>query len=158
MLPIIERVNTLAKKCLANGYKIAAAESCTGGWLSHAIISEEGSSAWFEGSLVSYSLSTKTRWLQVPEALIETQGAVSEAVARAMLAGVLATHVATHAVAITGFAGPSGDEVGLVWFAWGTQSGEVRVMHHELLGDRTQIREQAVLIALDGLLKLLPSA
>ena len=149
-------VQRLAGQCLAHGYKIVTAESCTGGWVSHAIVSEPGSSAWFEGGVVSYSNDAKTRWLNVPAILIENEGAVSEAVARAMAEGALATSLATHSVAVTGVAGPSGGTkekpVGLVWFAWATRDGNVKAEQHRLKGDRTSIREQAVLIALNGLL------
>jgi len=149
-------VQRLAQRCLSQGYKIATAESCTGGWVSHAIVSEPGSSKWFDGGVVSYSNHSKSRWLNVPAALIEQEGAVSEAVVRAMAEGALATSLATHSVAITGVAGPGGGTddkpVGLVWFAWGKRDGNVKAEQHHLKGDRTAIREQAVLIALNGLL------
>jgi nicotinamide-nucleotide amidase len=155
-MQIIECVQLLAKRCLENGYKIATAESCTGGWVSHAIVSLAGSSEWFDGGVVSYSNHAKTKWLNVPAELIEKEGAVSEAVACAMAQGALATSLATHSVAITGVAGPGGGTatkpVGLVWFAWATREGNVKVEQHHLKGDRTAIREQAVLIALNGLL------
>ncbi|MFI4957298.1 MAG: CinA family protein [Gammaproteobacteria bacterium] len=159
-MQINQCVQLLATQCLAKGFKIVTAESCTGGWVSHAIVSEAGSSQWFEGGIVSYSNYAKTTWLKVPAELIEKEGAVSEAVASAMAEGALATSVATHAVAITGVAGPGGTEqkpVGLVWFAWGARDGNVKAEQHHLKGDRTSIREQAVLIALNGLQELLRS-
>lgn len=147
-----EIVNHLAEQCLKHGYKIAAAESCTGGWLAHAIVSKAGSSQWFEGSIVSYSDAAKTAWLDIPSQVIAEHGAVSETVARLMVKGVLASSQATHAVSITGYAGPEGEHIGLVWFAWGKRDGSIHATPHQLVGDRTQIREQAVLIALEGLL------
>ncbi len=161
MMELHQIVQTLAKHCLKHGMKIAAAESCTGGWLAHEIVSLAGCSAWFEGSIVSYTNEAKTHWLNVPAVLIEHENAVSEAVARAMLDGVLATSTATHGIAITGFAGPKGGSVGkpvgLVWFAWGDRMGHVVTRQKIFPGDRDAVRKQAVLLALNGLLELFPN-
>ncbi len=148
-------VQQLAEHCLEHGYKIATAESCTGGWVSHAIVSLPGSSAWFEAGLVTYSNEAKINLLQVSPVLIDAKGAVSEEVARAMLQGVLANTQATHAVAVTGIAGPGGGSpdkpVGLVWFAWGDAQGRVVTAQKNFSGDRNDVRAQAVLLALEGL-------
>jgi nicotinamide-nucleotide amidase len=157
---IVESVQNLSKQCLEHSYKITTAESCTGGGVANAIVSQAGSSHWFEGGIVSYSNEAKTQWLQVPELLIKEEGAVSEAVARAMVNGVLAKSNATHAVAITGIAGPGGGTeakpVGLVWFAWSDRHEHIMTQRAIFQGDRTSIRGQAIVAALIGFNKIFP--
>ncbi|MBU6465962.1 MAG: CinA family protein [Burkholderiales bacterium] len=101
---------------------LATAESCTGGLIAAACTDLAGSSQWFERGFVSYSNAAKTELLGVPAALIDTHGAVSEPVVRAMAEGALAHSQAQVSVAVTGVAGPSGGTpdkpVGTVWFAW----------------------------------------
>src|SRR5689334_6248572 len=90
----------------ANGLIFACAESCTGGLLSREMTSLAGSSDVFWGGLVTYSNEAKTALLGVPAALIESGGAVSAAVALAMVEGLAARSGADLAVSITGIAGP----------------------------------------------------
>jgi nicotinamide-nucleotide amidase len=101
--------------------KLATAESCTGGLLAGLITEIPGSSATFERGLVTYSNAAKTDLLGVDAKLIAEEGAVSEAVARAMADGALANAPADIAVAVTGIAGPDGGTaekpVGLVYLA-----------------------------------------
>ncbi|MDE2456805.1 MAG: CinA family protein, partial [Burkholderiales bacterium] len=93
----------------------------------------------------------KTDLLGVPAALIAAEGAVSEAVARAMVAGVLARAPVQLAAAVTGIAGPGGavpgKPVGTVWLAWGTAAG-VQAERLQLDGDRGAVREASVSAAL----------
>ena len=100
---------------------IATAESCTGGMIAAFLTDVPGSSAVLERGFVTYSNAAKTEMIGVPKALIAHQGAVSEAVARAMAEGALAASAADVAVAVTGIAGPGGGSkdkpVGLVHFA-----------------------------------------
>jgi len=109
----------------ARGLTCAAAESCTGGLISHLITQVPGSSAYFLGSVVSYSNEIKEKVLGVSTDDLQRHGAVSEEVARAMLAGVLGLTGADVGMAVTGIAGPeggSGDKpVGTVWVCVGTQ-------------------------------------
>ncbi|MEO8059412.1 MAG: CinA family protein [Burkholderiales bacterium] len=135
---------------------IATAESCTGGLIAAACTAVAGSSDWFERGFVTYSNSAKTESLGVHAALIEAQGAVSEAVARAMAEGALAHSHANLAVAVTGIAGPGGatpgKPIGTVWFALAQRGADT---HGELLqlgGDRSAVREQTVQHALARLL------
>ncbi len=116
-------VLALADALRARGWRIAAAESCTGGLIAAACTSVAGSSDWFERGFVTYSNEAKTELLGVPTALLAAHGAVSEPVARAMAEGALARAPVQLAVAVTGIAGPGGavpgKPVGTVWLAWG---------------------------------------
>ena len=138
------------------GWRMAAAESCTGGLIAAACTAVAGSSDWFEGSLVVYSNAAKTRWLGVPALLIRQHGAVSEEVARAMLSGALFAGEADLAVAITGIAGPDGSlpqlPAGTVWLAWGTADAQ-RAERLQLPGDRDAVRNATVVAALQRLLE-----
>ncbi len=146
-------VAELAKHCLDKKIKLATAESCTGGMLASALVSLPGSSNWYDGGVVSYSNEMKESLLNVPLAVIEKEGAVSKVVAELMAEGVLQHCHADIAVAITGIAGPGGGTtekpVGTVWFAWAHRNGEVHAEIKCFQGDRTQIREQAVINAIE---------
>ena len=100
---------------------LACAESCTGGLVASALTAIAGSSAWFSCGWVTYANAAKMQQLHVPEALLTEQGAVSEAVARAMAEGALRQADADVALAISGIAGPGGGSpekpVGTAWLA-----------------------------------------
>lgn len=151
-------VLSLADALLERRWKLAAAESCTGGLIAAACTSVAGSSDWFERGFVTYSNQAKTELLGVPAALIDTQGAVSEDVAVAMVQGALAHSPADLAVAVTGIAGPSGGSpakpVGTVWLAVATKGLAPQAHHLQLHGDRASIRRQTVEHALQRLLEL----
>ena len=119
-LSLAERVVELAR---LKGEKLAFAESCTGGKIASAITAVPGSSDIFEFGLVTYSNESKSSLLQVPQELIEKDGAVSESVAKHMVQGVLQKGLATVAASVTGIAGPAGGSaekpVGTVYIAWG---------------------------------------
>ena len=146
----------LAAALRRKGWQLAAAESCTGGLIAAACTAPAGASDWFERGYVTYSNEAKIQMLGVDAALITADGAVSEAVARAMVKGALQHSRATLAVAVTGIAGPGGavpgKPVGTVWLAWGT----ARSVHAELLqlgGDRDTVRGATVAAALQRLLQ-----
>jgi nicotinamide-nucleotide amidase len=151
----------LADLLRARGWKLACAESCTGGLIAAACTDLAGSSDWFERSVVSYSNEAKTDLLGVPAALIATHGAVSEAVVRAMVEGVQRASGADLAVAVTGIAGPGGGSlakpVGTVWFGFAARGRDdsVRIGSEctRFDGDRAQVRAASVLHALQGLLQ-----
>lgn len=111
----------LGKILLAQGKTIGTAESCTGGYIAHQITSVPGSSAWFPGSVVTYSYEMKQQLLGVQAATLAEQGAVSEACVREMAQGALKTLGVDVAVAVSGIAGPDGGTpdkpVGTVWMA-----------------------------------------
>ncbi len=150
-------VNLLIK----NNLVLATAESCTGGMIAAACTDLAGSSAWFERGFVSYSNDAKIELLGVPTDLIEQHGAVSEAVARAMVQGALARSHAQVAVAVTGVAGPTGGSkakpVGTVWFGFATPVGVLTEMRH-FEGDRAAVRTATVQHAFERLVDLLKMA
>ena len=159
MAPSVDAlVASLAAELVQRGLMLATAESCTGGLIAAACTEISGSSAWFERGFVTYSNAAKTELLRVPAPLIEAQGAVSEAVARAMASGALLRSRAACAVAVTGVAGPTGGSaekpVGTVWLAWATPAG-VQAEHHRFPGDRAAVRQATVQRALAGLLQRL---
>ena len=86
--------------------RLVTAESCTGGWIAKLCTDIAGSSDWFDCGFVCYSNAAKTRDLGVPEKLIESEGAVSDAVVRAMAEGAIARTGANVALAVSGIAGP----------------------------------------------------
>lgn len=159
----IDSVKTLASMLLAKDWKIALAESCTGGLVCATLTELAGSSEWFERGYITYSNDAKVECLSVPGEMIETFGAVSEQVAQAMAQGAQQASGANVAISITGIAGPSGGSpekpVGTVCFGWAiqTSSTENRVtsktMHFG--GDRSAIREQVKDYALAELIALL---
>ncbi len=148
-------VQALGEALRARGWRLAAAESCTGGLIAAACTSVAGSSDWFERGFVTYSNEAKVQMLGVDLQLIVRHGAVSEEVVRAMLAGALRQSAATLAVAVTGIAGPGGavpgKPVGTVWLAWGT-AGQTSVERLQLDGDRSAVRADSVRAALRHLL------
>lgn len=148
----------LAERLLERGWMLATAESCTGGLIAATCTDLAGSSQWFERGFVTYSNAAKTELLGVDAAWIESHGAVSEVVARAMAHGAVRHSHAQVAVAVTGVAGPSGGSelkpVGTVWFGFmvdGRLSSEMRRFD----GDRAQVRAATVLHALERLVALL---
>lgn len=139
-------------------WMLTTAESCTGGLIAAACTDLAGSSTWFERGFVCYSNLAKTQQLGVPEALIATHGAVSEAVAQAMVQGAITHSAAQVAIAITGIAGPGGGSpekpVGTVWMGWGIKN-QVHTECLHFAGDRQQVRKSACTYALERLLVLL---
>jgi len=109
------------------GLSLATAESCTGGLIAERITDVPGSSAYFRGGVVAYSNEAKASLLGVPEDLIETHGAVSEPVVRAMAEGARERFGSDLAVATSGISGPDGGTaekpVGLVWIALARDAG-----------------------------------
>jgi nicotinamide-nucleotide amidase len=155
LVSVQAQVLSLGEALRARGWRLATAESCTGGLIAAACTSVAGSSDWFERGFVSYSNASKTELLGVPASLIASHGAVSEAVVRAMVLGALRRSSTQLAVAVTGIAGPGGavpgKPVGTVWLAVATAEG-VSVRCELYSGDRTQVREATVRAALSALL------
>jgi nicotinamide-nucleotide amidase len=151
---LAQMVNLLLK----NQYMLATAESCTGGLIAATCTDLSGSSAWFERGFVTYSNAAKTELLGVDPMLIQTHGAVSEAVAQAMVLGALAHSPAQVAIAVTGVAGPTGGSadkpVGTVWFGLAVP-GQVVTERCLFPGDRAAVRAATVQHALTRLAQLL---
>ncbi len=142
----------VAKALTLNQATIATAESCTGGLLAERLTRISGSSIYFLGGVVSYSNTLKSAWVDVPENIIESRGAVSAEVAVALADGIRRRTGATLGVGITGVAGPTGGTpekpVGTVHVAIADSSAsKERTMRY--LGERDRIRWQASQTALD---------
>jgi nicotinamide-nucleotide amidase len=159
--PELARLAVRVGRALLRGERSAAtAESCTGGWIAKAMTDIAGSSQWFVEGFVTYSNQSKVRRLGVPVSVLRSQGAVSEAVARAMALGAVRRSGAQVAVAVTGIAGPDGavpgKPVGTVWLAWAVRRGgkvHVTADLKRFTGDREAVRRKTVRAALAGLLK-----
>jgi nicotinamide-nucleotide amidase len=147
---------TVLDRARVRGWRIATAESCTGGLVSGALTEIAGSSDVVDRGFVTYSNAAKSELLGVDPALIERVGAVSEEVARAMAEGALKQSDAILSVAVTGIAGPGGGSVekpvGLVWFATAVRDGELWSVRCEF-GDlgRSEVRLAAVRTAIEML-------
>jgi nicotinamide-nucleotide amidase len=138
--------------CRERGLTIGVAESCTGGLLGARLTAVPGSSDVVVGGVIAYSNGLKTALLDVPSGLLEHQGAVSEAVVRAMASGARAATGASVGVAITGIAGPGGGTeekpVGTVWIASDLE-GAVESRRLRLIGDRAEVRQRATQASLE---------
>jgi nicotinamide-nucleotide amidase len=150
VLLLAERI---LEKCRARGWRIATAESCTGGLLAAALTAIPGSSDVVERGFVTYSNEAKTELLGVPPATIARFGTVSAETAEAMAKGALARAPVDLAVAVTGIAGPGGGSAGkpagLVLFGLARRSGAARSERRLFPGDRGAVREKALLAALE---------
>lgn len=140
----------------ARGVRLAAAESCTGGWIAQAVTAIAGSSDWFDRGFVTYSNEAKRDMLGVNAETLARFGAVSEETAREMVEGALARSRADIAVAVTGVAGPTGGTpskpVGMVCFAWARKGGAVASTTMTFAGDRAAVRRQSVVAAIEGVI------
>ena len=152
-----DRIENTIYECLNSGEKpltISTAESCTGGMIASKLIEVPGISTNFIEGIVSYSNEAKIKRLKVKKETLEKYGAVSEEVAREMLAG-LKTDIG---ISTTGIAGPDGGTkdkpVGLVYIGIKVKD-EVKIFRRELKGDRNKIRQRAMMHALYNLLKIL---
>lgn len=135
---------------------LATAESCTGGWAAQIVTHTAGSSAWFERGFVTYANEAKTEMLGVRPETLAAHGAVSRETACEMAAGALKNSKAMISLAITGIAGPTGGSpdkpVGTVCFAWCSRDQTPESEQRVFSGNRENIRRQAVIFALEGLL------
>jgi len=154
-----EVTSLLADRLTSLGWMMATAESCTGGLIAAYCTDLPGSSRWFERGFVTYSNAAKTDLLGVRPEVIAAEGAVSEAVARAMALGAVYRTPARVSVAVTGIAGPDGGSadkpVGTVWLAW-CIDGQVQAERQTFGGDRQSVRQATVAWALQGLIQRLP--
>ena len=149
-----QRAAALLDKCRSRDFKIATAESCTGGMVAALLTSIAGSSDVFDCGFVTYSNEAKIGMLGVSPEIIAEFGAVSRECALAMAHGAILKSAATLAVSITGIAGPGGGSaakpVGLVHFACARRNGAT-LHREERFGDigRDGVRKASVEVALD---------
>lgn len=137
--------NRIASLLKGSGRTLSAAESCTGGQISHLITTVSGSSEYYLGSVTSYAVAVKEKVLGVPAATVREHGVVSSEVAAAMAEGVRALTGSTFAVATTGLA-EGGDErypEGTVWIAVAGPAGTKTKIYHCDLGRKANIRRFA---------------
>ena len=142
---------------LLAGKRLATAESLTGGGIGQAITAVSGASAVFAGGIISYTNEVKHKVLGVPVEILDTCGAVSAPVAKAMAEGARKVIGADVAVSVTGLAGPDGDEVGnpvgTVFIGYADEQTAFAREYH-FTGDRAGIREQTIEAALALVLEM----
>lgn len=152
---LVEVIRELLDACRMRQLKIATAESCTGGLIAACLTDISGSSDVFERGFVTYSNEAKQETLGVPAELITSDGAVSEAVAKAMADAALVRSRADLAVAVTGVAGPNGGTaqkpVGLVYMATARRGAPTLAYKRNFAGDRRAVRWATVAAALQAL-------
>lgn len=143
---------------VARGLRLAVAESCTGGLIASRLTDVPGSSRYVERGVVTYSNAAKIDLLDVPAALIDAHGAVSEPVAEAMAQGIRRRAGVEVGAGVTGIAGPDGGTaekpVGTVAIAVAAP-GANRVRTFRFSGERDQVKFQASQAALDMVRRLL---
>lgn len=153
---LLQQAEAVLSRCRSLGLMTVTAESCTGGLIAAILTEIPGSSDVVDRGFVTYSNAAKTACLGVPAELIAVEGAVSEAVARAMAEGALVHSLGDVAVAVTGVAGPGGGTVakpvGLVHLATARRGGPTT---HRICRfgcqSRGAIRMATVAVALDML-------
>jgi len=150
----LELGNALTKK----KFRIALAESCTGGLVCQHLTNIPGSAFWFDRGFVTYSNESKMELLKVSQTSLTKFGAVSKEIASEMALGALNASHADIALSITGIAGPSGGSiekpVGTVFFAIAYQNKVVFNASKIFHGSRENIRESSCLFALNQVLAL----
>lgn len=138
------------------GKTLVTAESCTGGGIGAALTAISGSSEVYKGGIISYTNWVKHHFLNVPQEVLDTVGAVSAPVAEAMAKGARDNLQADVAVSVTGLAGPSGDEygnpVGTVFVGY-ADAVKVISHHYVFAGNREEVRQQAAKAALQLILE-----
>lgn len=142
---------SLIKQLIASGKTLATAESCTGGLIGKLLTDVSGSSAAYLGGIISYSNEVKNEVLGVPQKMLDTYGAVSAQVAKAMAEGAKRVIGADIAISVTGIAGPKSDNtnkpVGLVYIGV-TDGVTTEVQEYHFSGDRETIRNTTAQTAL----------
>lgn len=146
----IERVH---QSLVSNNATVATAESCTGGLVASYLTETPGASSVFIGGVVSYDNRIKQQLLRVPQATLDTHGAVSAETVRVMAAQVRAMMDSTYGIAVSGVAGPDGGSadkpVGTVWLALAGPAGLAVERKILFINDRRSIRTYATYVALD---------
>ena len=138
---------------------MATAESCTGGLVAKLATDLVGSSSWFSRGIVSYSNQSKQELLGVGSDVLEQFGAVSQQTVEAMVNGLLVSNEVSIGVSISGIAGPDGGSVdkpvGKVWISWKLLNNAPQSRCFQFTGDRTEVRLNAALEAVNGIIELL---
>jgi len=150
---ILTLAQSVLEACRARSWRLATAESCTGGLVAAALTAIAGSSDVVERGFVTYSNQAKSELLGVSAEIIAAHGAVSAETTAAMAHGAIARAPVDLAISVTGIAGPGGatptKPVGLVLFGLAGRDGRCRTERRDFAGDRSAIRQAAVLRALE---------
>jgi nicotinamide-nucleotide amidase len=163
-MPVFEeQVNELlaevSRLLVERKWRLATAESCTGGWIAKCCTDMAGSSEWFDRGYITYSYSAKEQMLGVSHEDLLNFGAVSEQIAGQMAVGARIDSRAGVTVSATGIAGPGGGmpgkPVGLVHFGWCIGDRPVDCDFAVFDGDRQAVRQQTVIHALKGIISRL---
>lgn len=156
---LYSNIEKLIYRLRKQGYRLAIAESCTGGGILKALTDIPGSSAVVWGGIVAYADDVKIRILNVEPETLARKGSVSSEVAQTMARNVKKLSTADWGIGVTGIAGPDGGTpekpVGTVWIAWsGPENKRKKSNEAEkflIPGNRNTVREQAIDKALYGL-------
>lgn len=156
MQDLVEHLSILL---VEKGWKIALAESCTGGLLAAAITHRPGSSQIFDRAYITYSNAAKMDCLGVRKETLDKHGAVSDQTAEEMALGALKNSKADLAISITGIAGPDGGTdnkpIGLVYFGYALKGGSSGSLHENYRGTRDQICSKAAATAMKSMIAIL---
>ena len=148
----------LILKLIEKGYRIATAESCTGGMIASTIVNVPMASKVLDESIVTYSNEAKVKYLGVKPETIENVGVVSEEVVAEMAAGIAKASGANVGVGVSGIAGPTGatetKPVGMVCFGFYID-GKVQTFTKYFKGSRTAVRKKSTKFVIDKLLEIL---
>ena len=154
-----ELAQVLVEKLTQAGLIVATAESCTGGGVAYAITEISGSSQCFDRGFVTYSNEAKEQMLGVEPEIIKQHGAVSEQVVAQMANGAARNSEADLTVAISGIAGPHGGTlekpVGTVCISWYNAHADNKTASYLFVGDRSEVRTQAIRLALIGFIEMI---
>lgn len=155
---LLDLARSLLAACRARGWRLATAESCTGGLIGACLTELPGASDVVDRGFIAYSNEAKEQALGVRHATLERQGAVSELCAREMAQGAVRVAGVDLAVAVTGIAGPGGatpsKPLGLVHLAAATRHGTTLHERAVFAGDRCAVRRQSVGAALSLALRV----
>ena len=155
---VINLTQTLGVKFLKQNIILTTVESCTGGLLAAQLTNIPGSSTWFDRGFITYSNQSKVDCVKVKKSTINKYGAVSQQTANEMALGAINNSQGNLGLSITGIAGPSGGSkmkpVGTVFFAIAKKENVIFEYEAFFDGNRVDIREKALLFALNQLLAL----
>ncbi len=140
------------------GWRLAVAESCTGGLIGHRITNISGSSTYYLGSITAYAYRAKVRLLGVSWDTLEKFGAVSEPAIKEMALGVRRSLAADIGLSVSGIAGPTGGTpekpVGYTWIGLSTSDG-IWTLQHNASGNRIENKQEIAEKALEFLYQFL---
>ncbi len=152
---MIENIeNLVGDELRERGWRLAIAESCTGGLIGHRITNISGSSTYYLGSITAYAYRAKVRLLGVAWDTLEKFGAVSEETVSEMAKGIRHALAADIGLSVSGIAGPTGGTpekpVGYTWIGLSTPQG-IRTLQHNAGGNRIENKEEVAQVALEFL-------